>query len=908
MPLSAYGQATGSAPTALTVDSDEIVVTGIRGSLISSAKIKRESIAVVDAITAQDLGKFPDSNVAESLQRIPGVSIDRSNGEGRFVTVRGLGPQFNTVLFNGRSFASDSYSRAFSFDLLAAELIDGAEVYKSSLARLQDGGIGATINLKTPRPLDTSGLRGVASTKANYEGTSKKVTPYLFALVSDTFADDRIGILASLSYQRRLATIDSVTVDGYLSGINVGPDSTNPIKANVSTPQNWNINNSDLDQKRFGATAVVQFKPAETLSITLDGLYNRYTSKAEIYSLGFWFDPGAVTASVADSSGVVTSTTANGRADMIHGPGNRKATTKEGGLNVDWQATDRLHFVVDATRSRAVNDTLGQNFNMVIGSGPTSYTYNMADGDKFPTVFGFAPGALTNVNDMFAHVAQRSGALTQETVTEAKFDTVWKSGGGFLSTIRAGGSYTNRQRKNVNAQSAGGNISGLYGGYTVKIPSSILSPITASEIAGNIPTTYLKFDPEGLLNYLASNQALSALDVVRGAAPGTSAARLQAAGGGKGYAVTNDAASTVHEKVYAAYAEADFEGSVENIPWFLNIGGRFVRTQTSISGNSLVLTDIIPVPAEPALYTKVYAGPGGLVNKANAYNTFLPDFNLRLNVTPEVIIRFAGSQTLTRPNLTDLSPVVSYGDSRPSGLFLSGGNPYLRPYKSTNFDASIEWYPQRSTMLSAAAYFKKVNDYIVTSVTKEDIAIINSGKISLNNVITGANQATFTATRPQNVGSANIKGIELNIVHTLDWLPSVINGFGVQLNATFVGTNRAYDKVSESVPFAIVGLSNSQNATLFYEKYGVSARIAYNHRGRFLATLQDGYGSQPLFVKAYGQYDASMSYNISKIYQIYVEGTNLFNDKYSTTTQYDNQVRSYVNNGARFTTGVRVKF
>ncbi len=140
-------------------EGEEIIVTGIRGSLANSAAIKRNSNAIVDAISTEDLGKFPDSNVAESLQRIPGVSIDRSNGEGRFVTVRGFGPAFNTVLVNGRTFASDTQGREFSFDLLAAELISGAEVYKSAQAHLQDGGIGATLNVKTPRPLDLGGFK-----------------------------------------------------------------------------------------------------------------------------------------------------------------------------------------------------------------------------------------------------------------------------------------------------------------------------------------------------------------------------------------------------------------------------------------------------------------------------------------------------------------------------------------------------------------------------------------------------------------------------------------------------------------------------------------------------------------------------------------------------------------------------
>ncbi|MET0535411.1 MAG: TonB-dependent receptor plug domain-containing protein, partial [Steroidobacter sp.] len=180
---------------------EEVVVTGIRGSLSESAEIKHSSNLILDSISSEDLGKFPDSNVAESLQRIPGVSIDRSDGEGRFVTVRGFGPEFNTVLLNGRSFASDNEGREFSFDLLAAELIAGADIYKSAMASVPDGGIGATINVKTPRPLELGGFKAIVSGKGMYEELSEEVAPQGFALLSDVFADGKLGLLGAVSYQ-----------------------------------------------------------------------------------------------------------------------------------------------------------------------------------------------------------------------------------------------------------------------------------------------------------------------------------------------------------------------------------------------------------------------------------------------------------------------------------------------------------------------------------------------------------------------------------------------------------------------------------------------------------------------------------------------------------------------------------
>jgi TonB-dependent receptor len=210
--------------------------------------------------------------------------------------------------------------------------------------------------------------------------------------------------------------------------------------------------------------------------------------------------------------------------------------------------------------------------------------------------------------------------------------------------------------------------------------------------------------------------------------------------------------------------------------------------------------------------------------------------------------------------------------------------------------------------LSAAVFYKHIKDFIVTTIENETVTIANAGNIPVGGFITGKNEATFAAARPRNAGAADIRGLELNVVHTFDWLPGFLSGFGTQLNATFVSTNRTFAKLTPTERFAVVGLGNSQNATLFYEKYGISARIAYNRRERFLSSIANGYGSEPLFVRTYGQFDASVSYDINRHAQVFVEGTNIFNAKYITVARYNNQMRGYYDYGARFDAGVRVKF
>lgn len=196
--------------------SDEVIATGIRSSIIKSLDRKRNSDDIQDSIIAEDIGKFPDTNVAESLARISGVSIDRAGGEGSQVTVRGFGPGFNTVLVDGRRIATDTAGRNFRFDLIGADLLGGADIYKTSAPHLQAGGIGSTIDLGLHKPFDKRGFRAVASARGVYEANSKEVAPQFFGLVSNTFADDKVGVLASVSYQTRKAAQDQIAAGNYI--------------------------------------------------------------------------------------------------------------------------------------------------------------------------------------------------------------------------------------------------------------------------------------------------------------------------------------------------------------------------------------------------------------------------------------------------------------------------------------------------------------------------------------------------------------------------------------------------------------------------------------------------------------------------------------------------------------------
>lgn len=913
VPPQGTGIAASSDPAA-----DDIVVTGIRASIASAAAQKRDSSGILDAISSEDLGKFPDANVAESLQRIPGVAIDRNNGEGQSVTVRGLGPQFNTVLFNGRSFASDNFNRSFSFDLIPAELISGAQVYKSAQAPLQSGGIGATINIQTPRPLDLQGFKGIFTAKALYEKNSEKFTPQLFGLLSDTFADGRLGLLGSISYQKRIASVDSVSNGGYLPNTTVGPTSA-PLFTNVYAPRNQDVGNARDARTRLGATLVAQYEASDTLTFTVDGLYNKFKSDSTTRALGSWFEPSSYTAAAIDSNRTITSLTTNGNADFISSGAVRETTTWEAGGNVEWKPSDQFKMTLDATWSRAKNAGGGKSYFAVIGS-PSTYSFQQAENGGIGSTSGYGAGVLTNPALGRTHIAGVNGNDITEKVTEYRWNNEFKPEGGIVKALRFGLARTTRDKNNVPITSAD-DVGCIYCGYPTLADPSLLSSFTMNSLgakSGSVPLTFLTFDPRAYLNFLTSAAATSALDSAQKLAPGTTAARYARA---NGYAVTPQPSARVKETVYASYADVDFESTIGSMPLFVNVGARYEYTELSSFGQQRQLVDLTPTggnpPTDPTIYVGVFDSTSGLaVSRQSSYSNFLPNANVRLNLTPKLQARVAAYQTLTRPAIGDLAPTFNTDTLRPATLSANGGNTELKPYRANNADLSVEWYPTRTTTLSAAVFYKKISDFIVQSFGIERLPILNAGnaqgvRLPAGGLITqvgGQFFGEFSVRRPRNAQSLEIKGLELNLVHTLDWLPGVLSGFGVQANATFVSTNRDFDVNQIGQSFAAEGIGNSQNGTVFYEKYGISARIAYNRRERFLRQLAGGSGNEPIFVRDYGQFDGSVAVNVTPAVQVFVEGTNLFNAKYFTTGRFDNQLLTYQNFGPRYDAGVRFSF
>ena len=447
---------------------DAIIVTGIRKSLSDAANIKREASGVVDAISAEDIGKFPDANLAESLQRISGVSIDRSNNEGNQVTVRGFGPGFNLVTLNSRqmpnssSLQSAGISRSFNFRDLASEGVSAVEVYKTGRADIVSGGLGATINIRTPRPLDDPGFRAVASAKANWDTTTEvgaKVTPEITGLISTTFADDRIGILAIGSYSERNSRKDRAGTQGWVRnrGNRANPnldlsaiDTTANPTAAFWTPWTIDMDVWDSQRKRTNGQLVVQAEPVDGLTITADYTMSRYKERTQMHRMAFWFDRPDI--ATADANGtLVDITTLNDNLDFWSWDFYQYTKNDSFAANIAWDVTDNLSFEIDAhdstshsnpnTKNGQTAETLS-NLRNPIGS-IASISGNFSG--KIPTA-SFDDSTLAGGGLNFANVVsdlyQKRGYEVENNIRQLQFAGKWKSDDGALKAINFGADYT----------------------------------------------------------------------------------------------------------------------------------------------------------------------------------------------------------------------------------------------------------------------------------------------------------------------------------------------------------------------------------------------------------------------------------------------------------------------------------
>lgn len=940
----AIAQESAEKPTNKKEDIEVISISGIRQSLTAVADFKKNSHFIQDSIFAEDIGKFPDANVAESLQRISGVSIDRSGGEGQKITVRGFGPQFNTVLVNGRRMASDAEGRAFNFDLLSAELIGSVNVFKTSSVALQEGGIGSTINLKTQRPLDIGEFKAVVSAKGSYEDKTGDITPNLFGFISNTFADDTIGVLLSISHQERKATLDSSITSWSADSQRFDPwnisesdfwrfaDGQGNGVGNYLYQRQHNFMRTKEDRTRTGYTGTVEFLMADNLHLTVDAMYTDFDIKTQAISRISHRNKNDVHNMVVDENNVVI------RYDMIEGPmnifqaRNRPASATQFGANLEWNITDQLTANFDLSQSKSENPAAGKDYYVVVRASDKLQRIDNSQGTDAPleTNFHFTPSTddlngdgvvnqfdytlgapltVADVNDQNSWFTQREGFTFEDDISEAKLDFNWDLDYDFLTNVSFGAISSSQEKTRVNMRSKNPQFFRLP--TQIPLPASLFTSENRenflSAANGDFANDSIQFDPEEVLAYYGLPSTLAMRDQLGGLAPGTSAAEFAEI---SGYDAQVDPSRgyNVKEDIFSAYVNAMFEFEVGEMPLIINAGLRYTDTEVDSTGANRVFNDLAPAGNTGDVLVSNLGDPEEVTASAD-YSNVLPSINAKLDVTNEIVVRAAYSETLTRPDMTLLNPAPAFPQQiRLSSLEATAGNPDLDPFLSKNYDLSFEWYYAKSSYLTIGYFRKDIDGFIVSGKAREPITLKEPNSLDLiteDRTNIDGNTVFFDITRPRNLEETTVDGFEIGFQHTFDSLPEPFNYFGVSANLTFVGAKDEFDVDVVDNNIALPGLGDSQNIVLFYDDTKIEARIAYNNREEYFARFQ---GVEPWFTEQYDQLDARIAYNIDKDWQVFIEGTNLTDSYTRQHGRYESQFLSLESSGPRYAFGVRASF
>ncbi len=901
IPTAVFAQST-PAPDGETASGDSparVVVSGIRASLSSSLTTKRLQDGVVDAVSAEDAGKFPDTNIAESLQRVTGVQIQRNNGEGRYISVRGLGPEFNNVLVNGRTLTSDTGGREFSFDLLSSDLISKVLVYKTSQAFLPEGGIGSTVDIQTARPLSgKSGHSSVISLSHSYDDNSKQHTPGLTGMYSFANEARTFGVTGSLSYTDRASKQNKAVTDSWnyrdVAMINGDLNSTGLTAADVTTrklymPQSFGFQVEDETRKRVVGNLTVQYNPSPAWKLTADALYSRLDQRNKVIAISDWNNPVQVGVQY-DANDQVTAFQrpgadfyANNPAlaseansnDMIVKGGDRLSETKAFGLNSKWQLAPDWKLEGDVSTSRSTSDF--PDMWVVAGMVPRK-------GDLL--TFGSAPTVtfgenIADPNAVRAHAVSNNEITNSDKLHEGRLNLTWNRENGPFKGIDTGVAYSQR---NVERTQVGSDSWNAFSGYHVALPASLFTVTPMDDFfgsGGQVPKAFLRFDPQQYMAYLNQPSLLGQSND-----PALYSDLTKFPNGPMAIDYTKPSMRGVKEKVASIFLDTRWEGE----RWSVNAGVRVVRVKSAATGTSRELLSAVKSPNDTTYILNW--GPYKTITVDNSYNSFLPSANLKLDVTKDMLLRLAASKTETRPTLSQMGVDNWYG-GRYGDVQTGGGNPYLNPMQSKNLDLSYEWYLSKTNYVSAAVFYKKVSDFLETRLV--DMRIPQYDEVVHDS-------------RVRNGQTGKIKGAELAGQYAFDEAMPWLRGFGVAANYTYVDASAEREGDTAALVCGYPGLSKqSYNGSVFFENGNFQARVSYNWRNHFSVDCGGG-STQPRNRAAYGQTDASLRYNLTPTIAVYADAINLSNQRMHEYANNESQFLTLEDVGRRVNVGVRMAF
>ena len=889
-------------------DTEVIEVKGFRASMLKARDLKREAIGSQDSIVAEDIADFPDLNLADSLQRVPGISITREGGEGRQISLRGLGPSFTRVQLNGMEVLSTSSSamdsrgaigrsRSFDFNIFASELFNQIDVYKSFSAELDEGGIGGTVGLRTAKPFDFDGLKGAVSVNGAYNTNSEETNPRVAAMVSNTW--DNFGALVSVAYSER--STSEVGVDTFRwrkrtrSADQYSDALPQDIKDNLEEGNIWFARGNRYsdwtnEQERLGLTAAFQFRPSDVLSFDLDILYGELNNARTEYhldtagssstALGFVED-----LTVVDNNGDLEAVKGTFRDVTIRTETRRDQadTTFENiSLTGKWFASENLTVrgLVGYSKSDFDQPELDKVYFQTTGGITTDYTQ-----DRFYGVmtYDFDPADINNwrvreldlreeyISSEF-NTAKLDFTYTLESGNDIDFGVSLKQ---FENTgLRLD---ANDLVKDIGAPAFGPNQGDAptdipQGGYTIfEHPNQnwVAADVGAMQAYYGVLGWDLR-DPAVRSFYDSSNK------------PSEFNSRLSNR-------------FNIEEDTLAAYAQYNFEMDVGDGTLRGNIGARYYSTDITSSG---LTTD-----DEQSRFSV-----------EQDYSGVLPTFNLAWDLSDEIVLRFSANKNLTRPSINSLSvsaPTVQNDPDGSAGLRVSAGNPALEPFESVNIDTSFEYYMDEVGMVAVGIFHKDIDNFIVPETIE-----VPYGQLGLPLDLLGPGQTADTIYQyatTVNGRSATIKGVEIAFQRDLDFLPEPFNNLGVVANYTYADGETLYENVQgsgEDQVKSFPGLSkNSYNFTLYYETDKWGARVAMANRGEYISRVESGLGDEDERGFHETTYvDFSAFYQVNDDLKITLEGINLTDEREEQYSDSNDRPYNTTTSGRTYMLGLNYQF
>ncbi|MGA8204097.1 MAG: TonB-dependent receptor [Woeseiaceae bacterium] len=859
-------QGGGSAGGAM----EEIVVTGYRRSIAESLTAKRASNAVADYVSAEDVGKFPDKNLAEAVQRIPGVVINREFGEGERVSIRGTAPNLTRTLYNGHALATADWfildqlntTRSFNYLMLPSDIIGKVEVMKSAQANVEEGGIGGTVNVESRNPLDLDKNQFFLNAQTVYNDRAGKNDPYASALASWKNDDGTFGILGALVRQERSVRRDGVEVLGYMPvtvDVGAGPQE-------VQFPTLIGSALFQQDRIRTGGNVALQFKPSDRLEFNLTGLYSEFSGDNINENFLTWGNRALGNGGTLTNVTVEHDTAVAGTVESLNGGTSdfgavydaiqrqAKAQTTDVDLLTNVQFTDSWSGKLRVGHTSAYGNTDNQPF--VEFGAPASYDYDLRGSAPQVSFNNIDPTDPADMQFIFSSLHQIKNDDSEDYVyadMKREFtDSSW------LDSLEFGVKSTAHTRKLVfNATT--------YGGFHVPInttpTSAFAGPLTPNDFLSNVAAagtldSYWQIDQKATSQLLFNNLK--------------NTSRI----------LYPQQSFSVDEDTLGGYLMANIASG----PWRGNFGVRYVKTDQTSRGN---------VSSPTGSISNAFGNYDPITAK-RTYNDVLPSVNLVYEASDTLQYRFAAGKVMTRPDFTDITPRASLN---PGALTGTSGNPDLDPYRANQAEVTVEWYADNRTGASLAVFYKDIQSFITDNPVNEILQITSATQPNASCNQDGSDptlwNCPFVINERSNGGGGRSYGFEVAGVWTMP------NGFGLQGNYTYVDA-----KADNGDP--LPGHSKNQyNLTGFFENESFSARLAYTYRSDFFVTFDR---STHLDQDALSSLDTSLQYHINDNWALTFDGVNLTNEKIQQFADIHDRPRAIYDNGRTYWFGVRMNY